>query len=402
MARPVIRSRSETSEKDARNALRPHPLGRLATTRMQAPPSDSTEYGLRPNRVESPKATICAVVLLFLVPAATRAESGLHHPDTITKIALGSCADERRDHVILNAVIAAQPQLWVFLGDNVYADTADPAEMRAAYAMLGDKPVYQKLRETCPIIAIWDDHDYGVNDGGVEFPMKVTSEEIFHEFFETPADAPSRKRPGIYEVHTYGEEPGKRLQIIMLDTRYFRGTLLKLPERGKHGPYIPNPDPTETVLGDAQWTWLEQVLREPADLRIIASSIQFLPEDHAWEGWLNFPAERRRLLNLLKTTATGPVVFVSGDRHMGELMKLKIDDPSSPGFPVHEMTTSGLTHAGGGSKDEPNRHRISPQHYQSRNFGIIEINWLKNEAQLQLADVDGKIVDQTSVAFGNP
>lgn len=369
---------------------------------MQEPPRDSIGYGLRPNRVRSSAIGICPALLLFLLPPVSRAESGLHHPDTITKIALGSCADERRDHVILDAVLAAKPQLWLFLGDNVYADTADPAEMRAAYAMLAAKPSYQKLRESCPILAIWDDHDYGVNDGGVEFPMKVTSEEIFHEFFQTPAEAPSRSRPGIYEVHTYGEEPGKRLQIILLDTRYFRGTLLKLPERGPHGPYIPNPDPAETVLGDAQWTWLEQVLREPADLRIIASSIQVLPEDHAWEGWLNFPAERSRLLNLLKTTATGPVVFVSGDRHMGEFMKLKTDDPNSPGFPVYEMTTSGLTHAGGGSKEEPNRHRISPQHFQSRNFGIIEIDWSTKEAQLQLADVDGKIVDQTAVAFGKP
>jgi len=332
----------------------------------------------------------------------SEAEIGLHHPDTITKIALGSCADQRKDQPIWDAVVAAAPQLWVFLGDNVYADTEDPAEMRADYAMLAAKPGFQKLRENCPVIGTWDDHDYGVNDGGVDFPAKVSSEEIFHEFFQTPADAPSRSRPGVYEVHTYGDEAGKRLQIILLDTRYFRGELIKLPERGEHGPYTPNLDPTATVLGEAQWTWLEQALREPADLRIIGSSVQVLPEDHAWEGWLNFPAERSRLLDLLKTADAGPVIFVSGDRHKGELMKLETTDPHSPGFPVYEMTTSGLSHAGGGGKGEPNRHRVSPQHYQSRNFGIIEIDWAEKNAELQLADIDGKIVDQYPVPFGKP
>jgi len=175
---------------------------------------------------------------------------------------------------------------------------------------------------------------------------------------------------------------------------------VKLPERSADGPYDRNRDPSATILGAEQWEWLERELREPADLRIIATSIQFLPQDHHWELWQNFPRERKRMLRLLAESETGPVLFVSGDRHMGELMKLDVDDPLSPGFPVYEMTSSGLTNAGGGRKDEPNRHRVSPTNYQSRNFGMLHIDWPGRRVRMELRDVDGEVVDEYAFDFG--
>ncbi|MDF1860655.1 MAG: alkaline phosphatase D family protein [Verrucomicrobiales bacterium] len=327
-------------------------------------------------------------------------KAGTSSESVISRIALGSCADQKRAQPIWDSILRSEPELFLFLGDNVYADTEDMDEMRNAYAMLAKHEGYAKLRDSIPVLATWDDHDYGVNDGGAEFPMREGAEKVFHEFFSTPADSPVLQRPGIYDARYFGPE-GKRLQVILLDTRYFRGPLVPLPERGENGPYDRNRDPSSTVLGQAQWDWLEAELRKLAEIRIIATSIQFLPQDHNWELWENFPHERKRMLDLLGKENTGPVIFVSGDRHMGEIMELKTSDPSSPGFSVYELTSSGLTNAGGGMKGEPNRHRVSPTNFQKRNFGLLEIDWSTREVVMKLCGIDGEVVDEYTARLGN-
>ena len=346
------------------------------------------------NRV---KSLIIQGLVIGLTLFGLGAEVGDGGKRVISKIALGSCANEDREQPIWDPIVEQKPDLFLFLGDNVYADTEDMKEMQAAYDKLAAKPGYQRLLKTCPVLAVWDDHDYGVNDGGAEYAMRDSSETLFHQFFDTPADADSRKRPGIYDVRYYKGPNDEVLQIIQLDTRYFRSRPLALPERSEHGPYGRNMDPDATVLGGAQWSWLEMVLKAPADLRIIMSSYQFLPQDHNWELWENFPNERVRFLQLLKSCKTGPVLIVSGDRHMGEIMALKTSDPNSPGFMVYEMTSSGLSMAGGGMKGEPNRHRVSPTNFQSRNFGMIEIDWKTKDVLLELRDIDGKVVDHYTI-----
>ncbi len=348
---------------------------------------------------------ILLLAALFVLGGSSRAgENGFHLdeapplPERVNRIAIGSCARQNLPQPIWEPIVAAEPDLFLFLGDNVYADTADAGEMKAAYRMLAAQPGFRRLRRACPILAIWDDHDYGANDAGKEFPAKALSEAIFHEFFETPADSEARGRPGIYRSVMMGNA-GHRLQILLLDTRYFRDPLIALPTRHRDGRYERNRDPGATLLGEAQWDWLKEQLGEPADFRIIASSIQVLPQEHRWELWENFPLERARLLGLLGTHASRPVLFVSGDRHMGEIMKLPPEDPLAPGFPVYELTSSGLTHAGGGRKNEPNRHRVSSTNVQERNFGLIEIGWESREVKLELRGVDGRTIESYSFAF---
>src|SRR5262245_18100547 len=190
---------------------------------------------------------------------------------------------------------------------------------RAKYQKLADLPGWQKLLRTCPVFATWDDHDYGGNDVGAEYPKKDESQQVFLDFFKEPKDSPRRQRPGVYDARVYGP-PGKRVQVILLDTRYFRSKLKKragVPPGER--PYEPDPDPKATFLGEAQWKWLEEQLRVPAEVRLLASSIQVVAEDHCSEKWAKFPQERERRFKLIRDTKPAGVVLLSGDRHLAEL-----------------------------------------------------------------------------------
>ena len=51
--------------------------------------------------------------------------------------------------------------------------------MQAKYEKLQADAGFQRLRSACPTLATWDDHDYGVNDGGAEYPKRVESQRLF-------------------------------------------------------------------------------------------------------------------------------------------------------------------------------------------------------------------------------
>jgi len=289
----------------------------------------------------------------------------------LERIAFGSCCKQGRPQHIWPAIAAWNPQFFLFLGDNIYGDTDDMDLLRRKYAELLAEPGYRSLTKSCPVLAIWDDHDYGINDGGADFPPKAESQRIFLETFGVPKDRPAWSRPGIHDAHVFGPE-GKRVQIILLDTRYFRSPLVKdATDRPKHlGPYGENRDPAATILGSEQWAWLEAQFRQPAELRLVCSSIQVLPVDHHWERWQNVPHERERLLGLAGASGDAPVLFLSGDRHLAELMVLE----TSPGRNIYEATSSGLSHAGGGQSSEPNRFRQGDV-FRALNFGSLRIDW---------------------------
>src|SRR5918995_237638 len=240
----------------------------------------------------------------------------------LTRIAFGSCAHQAKPQPIWDAVLDYRPELFVFAGDNVYGDVTSAAmtELREAYARAATIEGYAKVRATVPVLATWDDHDYGQNDGGADFPYKAAAKRLFLEFWQVPQQDPRRTREGIYHAETIGPE-GMRVQVVLLDTRSFRSPLRSTGEPGipGKGPYLPDPDPAKTMLGAAQWAWLRTQLMQPAELRLIVSSVQVLAEGHGWEGWGNLPLERTKLLDLIAGTRAAGVIFLSGDRHVGAL-----------------------------------------------------------------------------------
>lgn len=317
--------------------------------------------------------------------AAVRAEALTQlHGRTVDTIAFGSCAKQHQPQPIWGAIRYARPDVFLFIGDNVYADTTDPSQMRAAYAMLAAQPGYQELRRSCPVLATWDDHDYGLNDAGADLPTREISQQLFCDFFGEPPDSPRRRRDGVYDSAVFGPA-GRRVQIILLDTRYSRGPLRPAPPEmltdypgGRAGRYLPATDDSSTMLGDAQWAWLEKQLLEPAEVRILASSVQVASEEHGFEKWMNLPAERRRLCELITRTRAADMIIISGDRHHGEISRLEGCAP----YALLDVTSSGLNQRKQWY-NELNRHRLG-RVYSEENFGVIHIDWDSPDPAIRL------------------
>ncbi len=318
---------------------------------------------------------------------SARPSSMSDEPPT-TVIAFGSCAKESRPQPIWHQIARAEPDAFLFIGDNIYADTEDIGVMRAKYAKLAAKPAFAAFRERCPIFATWDDHDYGENDAGKEYPMRAESQTEFLDFFGEPERSSRRLTPGVYDSEMLTMH-GKRVQIILLDTRYFRDAITRDPAGRKNGlgPYIPNTDTSTTMLGEDQWVWLMAQLRREADVRIIASSIQVVPFESRWETWGNMPHERQRLYDLIGETGAEGVVFVSGDRHLCELSR----DDSGP-YPMLDLTSSGMTERGVKRVTEPNRFRLGDAAKQT-NYGLVRIEWSEDPViELEARDAEGALL----------
>lgn len=312
----------------------------------------------------------------------------------LTRIAFGSCARQDMDQPIWDRVNCWNPELFIFLGDNIYGDTEDMAVMAAKYRMLADKSGFRTLRRQSEVIATWDDHDYGVNDGGSEYPMKAQSAAMFLDFWGVPADHPRRGHPGIYGSYFFGPD-GRRVQVILPDNRSFRTPLLGYSvEPDDKGQYLVNPDPQATLLGQAQWEWLEAELRRPADLRILASSTQILPDAPGYEAWINFQADHQRLLDLIDFAQVDNLLIISGDTHYAELSKLEERMP----YPLYELTSSGLTEVW--PVFGPNKNRIA-QAPLMPNYGRLTIDWDGPEPQvlMEVEMLDGSIGISHAVRF---
>jgi alkaline phosphatase D len=304
----------------------------------------------------------------------------------LTRIAFGSCSHQNKPQPIWDAVLAYRPELFIFTGDNVYGDVTSAAmtELRQAYAAAAKVEGIAALRERVPVLATWDDHDYGQNDGGADFAHKEEAKELFLDFWGIADDDPRARRPGIHHAATFGP-PGQEIQVILLDTRSFRSALRPTDQRGALGKeaYLPDPDPAKTMLGEAQWAWLRAQLEQPATLRLVVSSVQVLAEKHGFERWGNLPLERQRLLDLIAETGAGGVVLVSGDRHIGALYRLREAVP----YDLYEITSSGLNMAYAHNRD------IGPlrlgEVYGQDNFGTIDIDWQAGEVTLSVRGMDG-------------
>jgi alkaline phosphatase D len=323
----------------------------------------------------------------------------------ITRFAFGSCVNENRTMAFWDVIAAQKPQAFLLIGDNVYGDTgaltsADIPTLAASYRKLSSRQEFYRFRRTVPMMTTWDDHDYGANDAGGSFAFKEQAERIYESYWQASDDVKSR--PGVYDSMIAGPA-GKRVQFILLDTRFFRSDLVRLPYRDPApalGWYIPTTDSKATVLGDEQWRWLDQELAKPADVRFIVSSIQMETSAHGFESWANFPKERARFYALLNARNVQNAVLLSGDRHAGALYKAQIAGLKKP---LWEFTSTSLNFAFGKGDEggkEPDPARIGGL-WGVPNFGQIDIDWGAKTVTLTLKKDDGATIERQVISpFG--
>ena len=267
------------------------------------------------------------------------------------------------------------------MGDNIYSDTEDPEVLVEQYGIQKSHKTYQEFISKVPVIGIWDDHDYGVNNGGKEYPIRWESQQAMMDFLDVPQDDRRRKEPGAYASYEYGS-PEKKVKIILLDARYFRD-----PVNIENRTIIPNYD--GTILGKEQWSWLENELNDPeVDVLILACGIQIIPQDHSFEKWANFPNERKKLLDVLKKYHHKRVLILSGDRHIAEFSKYTDDK-----LEVLELTSSGMTHSYDRFTSEKNRWRIG-EVVSDKNFGSLNLHWEKSycRVRLNIHAINGQVI----------
>lgn len=371
--------------------------GLLAACAVNAPPAGSSVQ----------KAEISALpaeAAAGAIRAAPMPSAPLDESETLTRIIFASCAHQNEDQSIWDVLVAADPDLTLFIGDNVYGDvySKDPAlpELKTAYMRLAQSEPFSRARAAAPMLTVWDDHDYGLNDAGAEFVYREEAEELFN--YVWAVDDARASRPGVYDSWIIGEG-GRRVQVIMLDTRYFRSPLKASDKRGAPGKerYIPDPDPAKTMLGEAQWAWLAEELEKPAELRLLVSSVQIIADGHGWEAWKMLPTERQRLYDVIAASDAHGVVLLTGDRHAAALYRKEgVGD-----YPLFEATSSSLNLPASGFRRpgeepymEPGPNRLGPM-YQEANFGLIEIDWLGGAVDISIRDGAGVSVLSEQLAL---
>ena len=315
------------------------------------------------------------LIKLFLIQAII---SNPIEADSI-KLGLGSCLDQDFPQPIWNSIEKENLNFFIFLGDNVYGDSPDGKLEKLRYAYKKQKSLLPSFLNDINILSIWDDHDYGLNDGGRDYSLKKESQKMFLDFWEIPNDDIRSSREGIY----FSENKiffNKKFKLIFLDTRYFRS-----PLAGPKGKYLKNKSTDSTILGINQWKWLEKELDEYFDFLIIFSSIQIIPEDHGYEKWGNFPNDRDKFFSLLEQSAN-KTLLVSGDRHLGGIYKKD---------GLFEITASSLNKPGS-IFYETDKYLLDKT-YNQENYGIIEI--FENNIELKLKNKSGKSLNSISISY---
>ena len=300
--------------------------------------------------------------------------------------ALGSCLHQDEPQPIWNAIQEENLDGFIFLGDNVYGDSPSYKLEKMARSYNKQKNNFPSWLNEIEILKIWDDHDYGKNDGGSEYQLREEAQDLFLEFWNIPANDIRHSRDGIY-FDLFKKFDDLNIHIIGLDTRYFRSEL-KTELIGLKKHYKENISKDATVLGEAQWEWLEDLFQQDADLVILLTSIQLLATEHRFEKWSNFPLERNKLLNMIQSSGK-QVVVISGDRHRGGIYKFEN---------LYELTASSMNKPVKGYETDS---LLIGKTYPQENYGIISVNSKTAEITLKLKDKKGVLLESASIPLKN-
>ena len=315
----------------------------------------------------------------------------LYSTQEILTLGFGSCLHQDRSMAILKTIEKKELDLFMFIGDNVYGDQKD-GELDKLIRTY--KQQYNNLENFLKNVStefIWDDHDFGLNDGGSNYRYKDRAKELFLETWKIPSQDPRRLRDGLY-FDKMIEKNGLKVHLIFLDNRTFKSEWKLTDEFNKEGKerYVKDFDPDKTLLGKKQWQWLKDKLNEDSNIKIILSSLQILSLGHGWESWDKLPLERERLFNLIDESNVSNLFILSGDRHRGAFYRYKTDDNND----IFEFTSSSLNLPIPFNTEEKGPLRIGST-YRKANFGVVRI--FEDKVVMELTSNKGKVVNSLNV-----
>ncbi len=275
-----------------------------------------------------------------------------------------------KDSSIFETMAKEKSAFMLWLGDAWYTRDVDYySEWGLWYRASRDRavPVMRNFLKSMPQLAIWDDHDYGPNDIGKNYILKETSREIWKKYWCNPSCGENGQ--GTYTMTSWGDA-----DIFMLDDRWWRSADRMKDSIGGF------PNPEKEMIGPQQMEWLKNsLLYSSATFKIIAVGSQVLNPVSPFDKWRDFPAEYDELMNFLKEYRIHGVLFLTGDRHHSEIIKLE-----RPGtYPLYDITVSPLTSGTHvfGSAEKNNPYRVLGID-QKQNYGKFSFSGPRNERKL--------------------
>jgi alkaline phosphatase D len=291
------------------------------------------------------------------------------------------------DSTIFQSMAKEKADFMLWLGDNWYTRDVDfNSSWGLWYRASHDRsiPILQPFLKAMPHYAIWDDHDFGPNDFGKEFVLKEVSREVFSHYWANPSY-------GEYGKGTYTKMSFSDADIFMLDDRTWRSSdKLSDSLNGK-----PNPD--KRMFGEQQMDWLKNALAgSGATFKIIATGSQVLNPLSPFDCFRKFPIEYYELMNFIKAEKINGVIFLTGDRHHSEVIKVEGLVP----YPLYDITASPLT-AGThvfGDSEKINPYRVFALD-QKQNYAHIAVSGKPRERVLTVKykGLGGEILGEWSV-----
>jgi alkaline phosphatase D len=294
---------------------------------------------------------------------------------TAFRVAFGSCARHQLDaeQPVFHAIAAAEPDLFFWLGDNIYADTVSPRVLAEDYrrqrVILSSLPLMRRV----PQLAIWDDHDFGLNNSDRSNPMRDATLAAFRNYWANPGGG-LPECPGVFFQYAYGG-----VDFFFLDGRYYR---------------TPNTDPDgpdKTLLGACQGEWLRQaLLASRAPFKVLICGSGWSSEDGpTGDTWGAFLRERDSLFDFIRDRGIDGVFCLSGDTHFGEVNCIPWS--ARGGYDIYDFVSSPLAQATGTSfLDSEPELRIRSPYFRTVNFGLLEFEWEPEpRVRFTLRDVRG-------------
>jgi alkaline phosphatase D len=275
------------------------------------------------------------------------------------RIAFGSCAriqiGDRQP--VFDAIAAMEPDLFLWLGDNIYADSDAEAAFNDMYGRQRSVGSLQPLLRSVPQLAIWDDHDFGYNDSDGSNPVKDMTLRLFRQWWANPASG-LPDTPGVFFRHSFGP-----IDIFMLDGRYYRDK-----------PADPD-TPTKTMLGADQKAWLKRELKDSrATFKILASGTGWSSAERDGDSWAKYRHERDEILDYIRDNRIFGCFGISGDVHMGEANCVPWSE--SGGYDFYDLVSSGLAQMLSPKFiDQDPEVRLRAPWVGSANFGLLDFRF---------------------------